>query len=542
LLASVRPLLALLPPRLRWSWLALVPLVALGALLELAAAAALFGAIRTPTTARVLTLAALLLAKNVLLALTACGQGRLIAASERESFRFLLTGYLRAPWAFHLGRRSSDFVHDVTTGTDVAYRLVLSSCVGLLSETLVTAALAAVLVSHVPARTAGILLAVGLALAAILKGTRRRVEHWGREVHDAGRGILQSLQETFAALKEVKAFHKEDAFAAAAIADQARFARATGRHLTALALPRLVTESLFVILAAAVFASLAYGADGNGAEVLPLLGLVAYTGFRLIPAATRVVYHYDHVRHGRAAVERLARTAADVRPFLSRPTSVATPAFRDRIELDTVSVSYDTQTALRDVTLTIRKGECVGLVGPSGSGKTTLLDLIAGLIEPTSGRLTVDGASPTWNQATSTLIGYVPQNPAVLDDTLSRNVAFGQPLHTIEGDRLSEALARAQLDGLTERSSANLGERGLRLSGGERQRVAIARALYTHPEILLLDEPTASVDAETEAKIMDVIGSLVGRCTIVIAAHRPELLRHCQRVFVVENGRVRERR
>lgn len=536
--------------------MALLPLATLAAFAELAAAAAVFRMIQIVSTggdARLpgslvsgaAWLAALLLAKNLLLALSAWTQSHLIAASLRESFRLLLTGYLAAPWSFHRQRRSADFIHDVTTGIDVAYRLVLSSAVGLASEAMVALALAMVLLAHVPGAISVVLVALALSLGALVAAVRRRVAHWGQEVHEAGGAVRHRLQETLAAIREIQSFQKEEAFTSATMSHQARLARAVGRHLTALAAPRLVTESLFVIVALAIVLVLLHDAADRSTPVLPLLGLFMYTGFRLIPAANRVVYFYDHLRHGQHAVTRLSATSHDLHGFaLSRPAGPS--SFRERIELRHVSAVHGSTTLLRDVTLTIAKGECIGLVGPSGSGKTTLLDLIAGLVEPTSGSVTIDGQNATaCLRSSPRLVAYVQQAPVLLDDTLAHNVAFGIADAAVDADRLDSAIERAQLDTLRrqipDRSQETLGESGARVSGGERQRIAVARALYPRPEILLLDEPTASVDTETQSRIADVIASLAGECTIVIAAHRAEILQGCTRVFHLEGGTLTER-
>ena len=170
--------------------------------------------------------------------------------------------------------------------------------------------------------------------------------------------------------------------------------------------------------------------------------------------------------------------------------------------------SYEdaTRPALEDIDLVIRRGESVGIVGATGAGKSTLVDVLLGLLRPTSGRVLLDGEDLTgYERAWQRLIGYVPQDPYLLDDTLRRNIAFGIPDAMIDEQRLARACTLAQLDDFVRQLPDGLetmvGEDGVRLSGGQRQRVAIASALYQDPAVLVFDEATAALDNQTEREV-----------------------------------------
>src|SRR5204863_243209 len=152
--------------------------------------------------------------------------------------------------------------------------------------------------------------------------------------------------------------------------------------------------------------------------------------------------------------------------------------------------------ALHDISFTIRRGQSVGIVGPTGAGKSTLIDVLLGLLPPTTGQVLVDGEPLEGRErAWQRLIGYVPQDVYLLDDSLRRNVAFGIADGAVDEDRLARAISLARLDevvrDLPRQLDTNVGADGVRLSGGQRQRVAIARALYHDPPILVFDEATA---------------------------------------------------
>lgn len=208
-----------------------------------------------------------------------------------------------------------------------------------------------------------------------------------------------------------------------------------------------------------------------------------------------------------------------------------------------VALSCSAAYANNGVTLEIHRGSAAAFVGPSGAGKTTAVNAIVGLLEPTRGRLCVDGQDIRDNPSGwQRQVGYIPQDIYLCDDTLRRNIAFSIADHSINEKNVTAAVTSAQVQGLVDALPAGLdtvvGERGMRLSGGQRQQIAIARALYHDPQVLVMDEATSSLDNETERHIMQAIERLCGDRTIIIIAHRLATVRHCDRFFLLENGRL----
>lgn len=219
--------------------------------------------------------------------------------------------------------------------------------------------------------------------------------------------------------------------------------------------------------------------------------------------------------------------------------------FENQIDLVKLIYRYPntTELAIKGISLTIKKGESIGLIGKSGAGKTTLVDIILGLLTPEDGQIKVDGIDITENLRTwQNLIGYIPQSIFLIDDTIERNIAFGVPDEQIDSERLMSAIQAAQLvdviNNLPNKIKTMVGERGVRLSGGQRQRVGIARALYHEREILVLDEATAALDNETENLVTEAISSLGGTKTLIIIAHRLSTVERCDRIYMLEDGRI----
>jgi ATP-binding cassette subfamily C protein len=278
------------------------------------------------------------------------------------------------------------------------------------------------------------------------------------------------------------------------------------------------------------------------------MALYAYVGFRVVPSANRLILNYTIFQGARPHIKGLhddfAMIGRSTERVQKRARTTALP-FTDRVELESVSYTYEQGRglALDDVSVTIRRGESVGIVGTTGAGKSTLLDVLLGLLDPQRGSVLVDGRDiranvRSWQQR----VGYVPQAFALLDDTLRRNVAFGQPDVEIDDAQVEAALRLARLGDrvalLPQGLDTAIGERGARLSGGERQRVAIARALYHNPDVLVFDEATSALDHQTEQAVIRAIDELRGIKTLVVVAHRLSTVRGCDRLVFLQDGRV----
>ena len=201
--------------------------------------------------------------------------------------------------------------------------------------------------------------------------------------------------------------------------------------------------------------------------------------------------------------------------------------------------------ALQGLSLLVPARTTVGIVGGTGAGKTTAVDIMLGLLDPTQGRLLVDGVPITrdnrrdWQRS----IGYVPQQIFLTDASVAANIAFGLPPAAIDQAAVERAARTAELHDfvigeLPEGYATLVGERGVRLSGGQRQRIGIARALYHDPDVLILDEATSALDNLTEKAVMDAVHNLGHAKTIVMIAHRLTTVRDCDIIFMLEQGRV----
>jgi ATP-binding cassette subfamily C protein len=288
-------------------------------------------------------------------------------------------------------------------------------------------------------------------------------------------------------------------------------------------------------------------------DILPNLSVIALAAMRLLPALQLLYTQLVTISANSYTLQKLEDEILHIEvetesllPESSKESRYKSVKFEREINIEKISFQYlgAASPTLVDFSLNIRKNESLGIAGTSGSGKSTLVDILLGLHIPQSGVLSVDGIPLSRDNMASwrKLIGYVPQDIYLLDDTIQENIAFGVAKEDIDPKALVEAAQGAQIlefieNDLHQGFQTIVGERGVRLSGGQRQRIGLARALYHKPQILILDEATSALDTQTELAVMDTIHRLQGTLTIITIAHRLTTLERCNRVIqIVKNN------
>ena len=456
----------------------------------------------------------------------------------------LLEGYLRSPYAFFLRRDSN---RSLTTIVNAAGQ-VSQSVVGfadLISDIMLIVIINATLVVLQPGATLIAMLVLAFVGAVYLSLGQQRFRRWGHATVDASIAMYEVATEAMSGIKQIKILGIADHFIERFDAQvriyggAARRNNFAGQALKPL-LELLVVAGLLIPIAVTLLSGIA------ATDLVPVLALFAIAAYRLMPGLLHLTSVLQNLNFAQAS---FAMIEADLSAFRAVP-QLRKPAAPDRrllreIRLERVCFVYDGAKApsLHDVSLTISRGESVGIVGPSGAGKTTLVDLVLGLLAPTSGRILIDGEVREPGSSQPRLFGYVPQESFLVNDTIRRNIALGAARASLIDDRkLARALTAASLDEVVAHSSAGLdtivGERGLRLSGGQRQRIGIARALYFDPDVLIFDESTSALDATTESAIAQAIQALRHDKTLIIIAHRLSTVKKCDRLFFMQGGRL----
>ena len=493
------------------------------------------------------TLLALALS-NTLSALASWFTHRVVYQQEHLLSLRLLSRYADKPYAFFHEHNTAELIKNILSEVNLVIQGVMLPLLQLAAKSLVALFLIALLVAADPRLAFSLVAALGGAYALIYAFAHRALARIGERRTAANGARFKAASQLLGGIREVKLYGRGGYFLRGfdAAADDLAHAWTTTQAIAQL--PRYALEVLAFggIILIVLYLLATRGALG---DALPLVGLYALAGYRLMPAFQQIFSALTSLRFHDAALETLLRDAGgDAPPATGRSVAVQeAAALTEGIEIRDLSYRYGAgrEPALVQVNLTIASRSCVGLIGPTGSGKSTLLDLIAGLLQPQTGEILIDGKPLGEDNrlAWQRTFGYVPQQIFLIDDTITRNIAFGLPDDEIDMARVRRAAAAARLEEFVQRELPQgyetvVGERGIRLPGGERQRIGIARALYRDPEILVFDEATAALDNLTEAALMQAVRDLSGHKTLILVAHRLATVRQCDRVFLLEGGRI----
>jgi ATP-binding cassette subfamily B protein/subfamily B ATP-binding cassette protein MsbA len=445
-------------------------------------------------------------------------------------------------------RATGDLVKRVTVDALAVKDLVLSVMLPLVMALLTLGVMFAIMwgLDHSLA-----LLALGAAvpMAFLIKLFAKPMAERAYEQQELEGEMLALAEQTLTAIPVVQAFAREEfedrRFRALSSRTVAAYLRAVGAQLQF----QMATGIVLALGTAAVMwiggLKAAGSGHGSGLTVGGLLVLLSYLTSLYAPLETLAYLSSGFATAsagGRRALEAL--DGAEELPEPGDPRPLSSPkAGGCAVTLEHVSFGYQTGTeVLHDISLEIKPGQMLAVVGPTGAGKSTLVSLVPRLIDPWAGRVRVDGQDLRESRLADVRgrVSIVLQEPFLLPLSVADNIAYGRPGATRE--EIVAAAVAAHADGfiraLPKGSDTVIGERGASLSGGERQRLAIARAILKDAPILILDEPTASLDAQTEASVMGALERLThGRTTIVIA-HRLSTVRRADAVAVLEAGRI----
>jgi len=354
--------------------------------------------------------------------------------------------------------------------------------------------------------------------------------------------LNQILQETVSGNRIVKAFGMEEFEIRKFRAAASRLLRETMRWVRA----QVVTSPLMDLLQPLVISLLLLYARDKILQHQMTVGLFftfVYTLFKSYEPVKRMGAVYQQFQQAQGATTQVF-AYLDLPEERDAEGAASLPPFTRDIEFADVSFSYEATMVLRGITFTARKGEVVAFVGSSGAGKTTLVNLIPRFYEPTDGAITIDGIDTreVTQRSLRRQIAIVTQENILFHDTVWNNICYGLPNVAKEKvvQAAQAALAHDFIQELPLGYDTVIGERGARLSGGQRQRIAIARAILKDSPILILDEATSELDAESEMFVQNALANLmVGRTTFVIA-HRLATIRRADKILVLEDGQIRE--
>ncbi|MDQ0644605.1 ABC transporter ATP-binding protein [Microbacterium murale] len=468
--------------------------------------------------------------------------GRTSRVSARASSE-LMRRFVLSPFAKHRSRAISETYWKITDCTSQAASVLLG-VVSLFSDFLVLAAITVVLAVNSPVATLLTVVVFGLLIAITQRVLRPRQLRIGEQTAQASLESWQFLMPALDGFRETRLASSAGTLVDGFRTTQLHRADLNRTRSILAEIPRYFLEVAFILAIIAIAWVLT--AIGQGAQVLPVLGLFAAASMRALPTMTRITSNFATVRSGQAGLRILTETLDELSADAPHEEQRRDERrFLGDIQLQNVTFRYEDADAptIDDLSLRIPADQTTAFVGSSGAGKSTLLDLVLGLLTPTSGTVTSGGRPINEDLAAwYAELGVVPQDVFLTNDTLRANIAFGVAPENVDDERLRSALEMAQLrdliDQLPEGLGTAVGDRGVRLSGGQRQRVGLARALYREPSVLVLDEATSALDNATEHEIAQTLNTLRGRMTIIVVAHRLSTVRGADELIYLDSGTV----
>ena len=457
----------------------------------------------------------------------------------------LYNGYINLPYSFHINNNSTILISNIqselnqfnsVTNAFINVAIELSAIIGISILLFIIEPIGSIIIAF--------FFIISVYIFSIL--TKSRLQKWGLDRIEVEKNISKSLYEGFGGIKMIKVMGRVDYISNIFNVNNKLRANISKKISLLSQIPRLYLE-LLMVFGLTGYISLNIFLNKPLDLILPTLGVFVVAAFRLLPSINRIMAAFQTLRFAKPVIELIYSEFFRINDNLKfNKIKTSSISFANKIEVKNLSFSYSENKSdliLNEISLTINKGETIGLIGESGSGKSTLVDIMLGLLKPLNGLILVDNVNIHDNlKSWQGLFGYVPQFIYLIDDSIKKNIAFGIEENEIDEEKLNNAILMSQLDNfisnLPNKLNTNVGELGVQLSGGQRQRIGIARALYNNPDVLVFDEATSSLDLDTENEISNCIALLRKQKTIIIVAHRYSTIRNADVIYKINKGMI----
>ncbi|EOX8308658.1 ABC transporter ATP-binding protein [Campylobacter coli] len=364
------------------------------------------------------------------------------------------------------------------------------------------------------------------------------VKKAGLKREEAMKNFFEILNTNLNNFKLIKLKTKEDGVLNLFKTQSEIFAKANITNESVSAMPRIYLEGVGFCVLVFIVVFLVFKNQSDISGILATISIFVLALYRLMPSANRIITSYHDLLYYRSSLDIIYQILKQKEESLGEEKI----DFDKELRLENLSFGYkDKKNLFTCLNLSIKKGEKIAFIGESGCGKSTLVDIIIGLLSPREGRVIVDKNELNMKNVKNyrQKIGYIPQNIYLFNDSIAKNISFGDE---VDEEKLQRVIKQANLEhfvkNLPQGVQTKVGDGGSNLSGGQKQRIAIARALYLDPEILVLDEATSALDTESEARIMDEIYKISKDKTMIIIAHRLSTITRCDSIYRLEHGKL----
>jgi subfamily B ATP-binding cassette protein MsbA len=451
---------------------------------------------------------------------------------------------LRLPIGYFTEKRKGDLMSRTTNDLSEVESSVVGVLEGWITYPLTIIVNLIVLFILSPQLTIFVLLFIPV-MGFIIGRITRSLKKQSQEVAERSGESVSILDETLGGLRVIKAFNVENILRGKFFAVNDILLKARN-HIS---YRRDMASPMSEFLGVSMFCAILYfgGSLVLNDNIMEASAFLTYLAlfYNIINPAKSLSTSFSNMQKGSAAIQRIDEVLNAPVTVNDNPNGKKISSFNQSIEFRNVSFSYEDFSILKNINLTIKKGQTVALVGSSGAGKSTLADLVPRFHDVTAGELLIDGVNIKDYSLKDLrqLMGIVTQEPILFNDTIANNIALGKEDASEQEIIKAAKIANAHsfIENKEDGYQTNIGDRGSKLSGGERQRLTIARAVLKNPPILILDEATSSLDTESERLVQDAINHLMQDRTSIVIAHRLSTVRHANEIIVLQKGEIAER-
>lgn len=452
----------------------------------------------------------------------------------------LFNDFIQRDYLWHKSKNSSALMKTITSDVNLYINNVINPLLFIFSYSLILGLLAILLFFFMELYLIAIMIIVISIFFLIFKIFQKKINGYGNIRDDANSKKFLYLNEAFNTIKTLKLLNKENYFSTNFKENVYLYAKSFVNVVLFASLPKYLIE-WFIFGSTVIFLMIAATSEQKFSSVILILSFVAVLLYRLMPIVNAFYSSLVTLSYGKKLVDLIAHEqlhSNGVNVLSSQKLN-----FNYALTLNGISFEYPDKKSLiiNNISLSISPKSKIGLVGVSGSGKTTLINILLGLLIPTKGTISIDGLkiNNSNRHSLNHLIGFVEQNIMLLDNTVAANIAYGCNSNDIDLVAVKRAAKIACIDDFISNKMVNgystkLGDNGQILSGGQRQRIGIARALYKNPKILVLDEPTSSLDEKTEENFIEQISSSCEEIALILVTHRLKTLKVCNEIFLVD--------
>lgn len=381
-----------------------------------------------------------------------------------------------------------------------------------------------------------------------IKIFKERADAYGRVERENKERFIEIVSTAINGIIEVILLNKSKFFMSRFLS----YSKQTGNAFIFKNLLNLSSKPIFETIGVFIIIALCSGMILIGEDkenIILLMTLYGVAFLKLVPISNEILAQWATIQFSKSYFDRAYSEYVKIENKKTHEKKILNFEEWETLELKNIRFSYftsnvKTKNIIDGISLLIKKGQYIGIAGKTGCGKSTLVNIILGLLIPKNGSILIDKTKINFAENNiNNFIGYIPQTITFLDSTIKDNIAYGEDDHKIDMSKVIKVSKIAGIhnfiQSLAKRYETKIGENAKWLSGGQRQRIGIARALYFNPKIIIMDEATSALDDETEKDFLNSLDKLSQNCTLIVIAHRHTTLRRCDKIYFIENGKIK---